>query len=117
MRLQLPFIFLKTHTAALDQLWANIRYFQVEMKNIQAENKVLQAENEALRSQLVDRSVIITPEKTTTRPKLIPINNNTRGGWRGRAQRASSTTFTPVNDSVAALEDKVKLEGGKINAV
>jgi hypothetical protein len=47
---------------------------------------------------------------------LEPFSHS-RGGWRGKAEAMSSATFPKPKDSVAQLEERVRQQGGKTDAV
>jgi hypothetical protein len=85
----------------------------------------------ALRQQLAEKNkhidalqeILVTPKcndytqgDSKQRKSSDPIVFG-RSGWRGMAERASDLTVPKPKDSVTALEERVKAEGGKVDAI
>ena len=59
---------------------------------------------------------MITPEKGSGNSNLVDFTAAGRSGWRGRAQAASEASAArddAKRDSVKALDERVKEQGGK----
>jgi hypothetical protein len=116
--MKLPIMLRSTHEALFTSLKANFDAVYQINEELISKCKEYAAENAVLRLQLAQKSVIITPDKPKEEPKKhLDILNTLpgRGAWRTRARLRSEKTMPKPKDSIAALQEKVKREGGTID--
>jgi hypothetical protein len=102
----------------------HVGILEENIRNMEAE---IDAYKDAMASRdttIANLSSLLTKEKCndytpkeSEKQKKDPISVAGRSGWRRRAEMASDATIPPPADSMRALEQRVKEQGGTTNAV
>lgn len=110
--MKFPFIMRMDHDEIVFQLYTRIKTLEMALEHQTARIKEKDQEIESLVHQLVSR----IPGFGESRQEGVKREHiiTGRGGWRARAQKASTDTIKAPPDSAKQLEDKVKKEGGTV---
>ncbi len=109
-----PLMFRITHELEVNLLRANAEAWKSNCDDLHDCLRDKKAENEALKELLTSQSVMITPKGTENKPKQGEPVVVGRGGWRSRSEMASRATIPKPNDSIDALNIRVKEQGGTV---
>lgn len=110
-----PFMLKSTHDSILSIMQANL---DVRSENIQVLYDIIGEKDKQIAS-LVELQVALkcndytSPERSTPKSGIETMPSG-RGGWRARAEYISEKTIPVPTDSAAALELRVKQQGGTV---
>lgn len=114
MALRWPVILKSTHESFMDIMRANLESRSATIEVLKGIIKERDDQIAALAKTWADHKCNDYTSKVAPKPKVAEFAPSGRGGWRARAELASNATIPAPSDSSAALDKRVKEQGGTV---